>query len=155
MNKFKVIKSLLMNLPVSLTMSFVAQWVNILHGHMQHFEWGSIAISFCFSYFIAFLIAFFIPADTWGFAFAEKCGAKKGTWTFDILVNLVVNTVFCVIMTAVMHWFTACLLGGLPLSTIPGGFVEMIGPVWISCFIVSLLTQRPAIRAAKNICGNH
>ena len=40
MNKFKVIKSLLMNLPVSLTMSFVAQWVNILHGHMQHFEWA-------------------------------------------------------------------------------------------------------------------
>ncbi len=103
--------------------------------------------------FYRFLDCFF--ADTWGFAFAEKCGAKKGTWTFDILVNLVVNTVFCVIMTAVMHWFTACLLGGLPLSTIPGGFVEMIGPVWISCFIVSLITQRPAIRAAKNICGNH
>ena len=48
MNKFKIVKSLLMNLPVSLTMSFVAQWVNILHGHMQHFEWGSMAVSFCF-----------------------------------------------------------------------------------------------------------
>ena len=152
MNKLKIVKSLLMNLPVSLTMSFVAQWVNILHGHMQHFEWGSMAVSFCFSYFIAFLIAFFIPTDTWGFAFAEKCGAKKGTWAFDVLVNLVVNTIFCVIMTAVMHWFTACLLGGLPLSSIPGGFIEMIGPVWISCFIVSLITQRPAIRIAKRIC---
>ena len=48
MNKFKIVKSLLMNLPVSLTMSFVAQWVNILHGHMQHFDWGSMAVSFCF-----------------------------------------------------------------------------------------------------------
>ena len=108
---------------------------------------------FLLSYFVAFLIAFFIPTDQWGFAFAEKCGAKKGTWAFDILVNLVVNTVFCVIMTAVMHWFTACLLGGLPLSSIPGGFIEMIGPVWISCFIVSLITQRPAVRLAKKICG--
>ena len=42
MNKFKVVKSMLMNLPVSLTMSFVAQGVNILHGHMQHFEWGTL-----------------------------------------------------------------------------------------------------------------
>ena len=44
---------------------------------------------------------------------------------------------------------------GLPLSTIPGGFIEMITPVWISCFIVSLLTQRPTLRAAKRICGGH
>ncbi|MBQ8092055.1 MAG: hypothetical protein IJ242_00545 [Clostridia bacterium] len=153
MNKFKIIKSMLMNLPVSLTMSFVAQWINIRHGHMPHFDWGSMAVSFCFSYFIAFLIAFFIPADQWGFALAEKCNAKRGTWAFDILVNLVVNTVFCVIMTAVMHTFTACVLGGLPLSTLPSGFAEMIGPVWISCFIVSLLTQRPAMNLAKRLCG--
>ena len=151
MNKFKVVKSMLMNLPVSLTMSFVAQAVNIHLGHMQHFEWGSMAISFLFSYAVAFLIAYLIPTDKWGITFAEKCGAKKGTWAFDILVNLVVNTVFCVIMTAVMHWFTACLLGGLPLRSIPGGFAEMIVPVWISCFIVSLITQRPAIRTAKKI----
>ena len=97
MNKFRTVKSLLMNLPVSLTMTFVAQWVNIRQGHMAHFDWGSAAVSFCFSYFIAFLIAYLIPTERWGFAFAEKCGAKKGTWGFDILVNLVVNTIFCVI----------------------------------------------------------
>ncbi len=143
---------MLMNLPVSLTMSFVAQAVNIVHGHMAGFDWGGMAVSFLFSYFIAFLIAFFLPTDKWGFAFAKKCGANEGTWTFDVLVNLVVNTVFCIIMTLVMHAFTACLLGGLPVSTIPGGFAEMIGPVWVCCFIVSLVTQRPAIRLAKKIC---
>ena len=152
MNRFKIVKSMLMNLPVSLTMSFVAQAVNVAHGHMSGFEWGSMAVSFVFSYMIAFLIAYFIPADQWGFRFAEKCGAKKGSLAFDALVNLVVNTIFCVIMTVVMHWFTACLLGGLPLSSIPGGFIEMIGPVWISCYIVSFLTQKPAIRLAKKLC---
>ncbi len=145
---------MLMNLPVSLTMSFVAQAVNIRLGHMQHFEWGSMAVSFCFSYAVAFLIAYILPTDRWGFALADRCGAKRGTWTYDILVNLVVNTVFCVIMTLVMHGFTACLLGGLPLSTIPGGFLEMIGPVWISCFIVSLFTQRPALKLAHRLCGD-
>ena len=112
------------------------------------------AVSFCFSYAVAFLIAYFLPTDRWGFALADRCGAKRGTWTYDILVNLVVNTVFCVIMTLVMHAFTACLLGGLPLSTIPGGFLEMIGPVWISCFIVSLFTQRPALKLAHRLCGD-
>ena len=152
MRRFKVVKSMLMNLPVSLTMSFVAQAVNIAHGHMPGFDWGSMAVSFLFSYCVAFLIAFFIPADQWGFRFAKKCGAREGTWAFDVLVNLVVNTVFCVIMTVIMHAFTACLLGGQPVSSIPGGFAEMICPVWICCFIASLLTQRPAIRLAKKIC---
>lgn len=152
MNRFRVIKSLLMNAPVSLTMSFVAQAMNIFLGHMQRFEWGSMAVSFCFSYAVAFLIAYFIPTDHLGFALAHRCGAREGTWTFDILVNLVVNTVFCVIMTAVMCWFTACLLGGAPLTMIPGGFAEMILPVWISCFCVSLLVQRPALRLTKKLC---
>ena len=153
MNKFKVIKSLLMNAPVSITMTVVAQVMNILLGHMQHFDFGSMLLSFVVSYAFAFLIACLIPTDRWGFLFAKNCGAAEGTWKFDILVNLVVNTVFCVLMTLFMSWFTACLLGGLPLSVIPGSFMEMILPVWICCFIVSLFTQRPAIKLAKNICG--
>lgn len=152
MNRFRVIKSLLMNAPISLTMSFVAQAVNILLGHMDRFEWGSMAVSFCFSFFIAFLIACFLPTDKLGFALANRMHARQGTWAFDIWVNLVVNTVFCVIMTVVMCWFTACLIGGAPLRVIPGGFAEMILPVWSCCFLVSLITQRPAIRLAKKLC---
>ena len=153
MYKFRIIKSLLMNAPVSLTMSFVAQLMNIILGHAPGFDVKNMALSFLFSYCVAFLISFFIPVDKWGFAFAGKMNARKGTWRFDVLVNLVVNTVFCIIMTAVMHCFAACWLGGLPLSTLPRGFMEMIGPVWMACFFVSLFTQRPAIVAAKKLCG--
>lgn len=153
MNRFKAVKSLLMNAPVSLTMTFVAQVMNILLGHMERFEWGSMALSFAFSYAVAFLIGYFIPTDAAGIALAKRRGAKPGTWAFDIWVNLVVNTVFCVIMTLVMCGFTACFLGGASLSVIPGGFAEMIVPVWVCCFIVSLASQRPAIRAAKRLCG--
>ena len=107
MNRFKMVKSLLMNAPVSLTMSFVAQAVNISKGRAPGFDWGSMAVSFLFSYTIAFLISYFLPMDELGFRFAGKCGAKRGTWKFDILVNLVVNTIFCIIMTVVMHVFSA------------------------------------------------
>ena len=48
---------------------------------------------------------------------------------------------------------SACLLGGQPLSSLPGGFAEMILPVWVCCFIVSLLTQRPTLWLARRICG--
>ena len=152
MSRFRVVKALLINAPVSLTMSFVAQTMNIALGHMETFEWGSMGISFCFSYAVAFLIAYFIPTERAGFALARGLGAGEGTWRFDMLVNLMVNTVFCVIMTAVMCWFTACLLGGAPLSVVPGGFAEMILPVWAACYVVSLLVQRPAIALAKRIC---
>lgn len=153
MNRFKAVKSLLMNAPVSLTMTFVAQVMNILLGHMDRFEWGSMALSFAFSYAVAFLIGTFIPTDRLGVALATRCKARPGSWTFDILVNLVVNTGFCVIMTVVMCGFTACFLGGAPLSVIPGGFAEMIVPVWVCCFFVSLFSQRPASRMAKRLCG--
>ena len=33
-----------------------------------------------------------------------------------------------------------------------GGFLEMIGPVWVCCFFVSLFTQHPAISLAKKLC---
>lgn len=151
MNRFRVIKSLLMNAGVSLTMTVVAQIMNILLGHSEGFRLGGMVVSFCFSYAVACCIAFLLPTEKLGFALANKMKARPGTWAFDIWVNLVVNTVFCVLMTLVMTWFSACLLGGAPLSVIPGGFGEMIVPVWITCFIVSLLTQRPAIRLAKRL----
>ncbi len=153
MSKFRIIKSLLMNAPVSLTMTVVAQVMNIVLGHMKHFDFGSMALSLVISFAFAFLIAFFIPTDKWGFQFAKHFGAEPGTWKFDILVNLVINTVFCILMTLFMTWFSTCLLGGQPLSVVPGGFMEMILPVWICCFFVSLFTQRPALKLAKKICG--
>lgn len=134
-------------------MSFVAQLMNILLGHMEHFEWGSMLISFLFSYAVAFFIAYFIPADRAGFALAGRCGAEPGTWKFNMLVNLVVNTVFSVIMTLVMGWFTACLLGGAPLIAAVQGFGQMIVPVWIACYFVSLFVQRPSMALAHKIVG--
>ena len=91
--------------------------------------------------------------DQWGMCFAEKCGAEKGTRKFDVLVNLVVNTFFCIVMTIFMTWFSLCVRGHAPIQAVPGGFMVMILPVWICCFFVSLFTQHPAILLAKKITG--
>ena len=153
MNKFKVVKTMLMNAPVSLTMAVVAQVMSLILGHISSLNIGEMALSFVVSYVFACVIGYLIPTDRWGMAFAGKCHAEKGTWKYDILVNLVVNTFFCIVMTVFMTWFSLCVRGRAPLRAVPGGFLEMILPVWICCFFVSLFTQRPAIRMAKKICG--
>lgn len=153
MNRFKLVKTMLMNAPVSLTMAVVAQVMSLILGHISALNIGEMALSFVVSYIFACVIGYFIPTDQWGMAFAKKCGAKPNSRKFDILVNLVVNTFFCIVMTVFMTWFSLCVRGRAPLQAIPGGFIEMILPVWVCCFFVSLFTQRPAIGMAKKICG--
>ena len=153
MNRFRLIKTMLMNAPVSLTMAVVAQVMSLALGHIQAPDPGEMLLSFVVSYIFACIIGYSVPTDRWGMRFAEKCGAKKGGWKFDILVNLVVNTFFSVIMTLCMTWFSLCVRGHAPLQAVPGGFLEMIVPVWICCFFVSLFTQRPAIRMAAKFCN--
>ena len=153
MNKFKLVKTMLMNAPVSLTMAVVAQVMSVILGHIPALNVGEMILSFIVSYAFACVIGYFIPTDKWGMRFAEACGAEKGSWRFDILVNLVVNTFFCIVMTVFMTWFSLCVRGNAPLRAVPGGFLEMIVPVWICCFFVSLFSQRPAISRAKQICG--
>ena len=153
MKKFRFVKTLLMNAPVSLTMAVVAQVMSLILGHISALNIGEMALSFIVSYLFACMIGFLVPTDRWGMKFAEKCGAQPGSRKFDILVNLVVNTFFCIVMTVFMTWFSLCVRGHAPLRAVPGGFAEMILPVWICCFFVSLFTQKPALRTAKRICG--
>ena len=152
MNRFRLIKTMLMNAPVSLTMAVVAQAMSVLLGHIPGLNFGEMALSFFVSYVFACVIGYFVPTDRWGMRFAEKCGAKKGERKFDILVNLVVNTFFCIVMTVFMTWFSLCVRGNAPLQAVPGGFLEMIDPVWVCCFFVSLFIQRPALHLASKLC---
>ena len=152
MNKFKLIKTMLMNVPVSLTMAVVSQIMSLILGHISALNIGEMALSFAVSYIFACIIGYFIPADRWGTSFAEVCKAEKGTWKYGILVNLVVNTFFCVVMTLFMTWFSLCVRGHALLQAVPAGFLEMIGPVWVCCFFVSLFTQRPTVRLAQRLC---
>lgn len=152
MNKFKVIKTLLMNAPTSLTMAVVTQVMSLILGHIAALDFGEMVLSFAVSFLIAFVIGYFIPMDQWGMQLARKCGAEMGSLKFDLLVTLAVNTVFCILMTVCMTWFSMCVRGHAPVQAVPGGFAEMILPVWVCCFAVSFFVQHPALRMAKKLC---
>lgn len=63
MKKFKVIKTFLMNTPISLTMSVVAQVMNLILGHIPALNIGEMALSFVVSFLFAFVIGYFVPID--------------------------------------------------------------------------------------------
>ena len=142
MNRARLVRTMRMNAPVSLTMAVVAQVMSLLLGHISALNFREMLLSFAVSYVFACVIGYFIPTGRWGMRFAEKCGAKPGGWKYDILVNLVVNTFFCIMMTVFMTWFSLCVRGHAPLRAVPGGFLEMIGPVWVCCFVVSFFTAK-------------
>ncbi len=153
MKKFRVIKTLLMNLPTSVAMAVVTQVMSLILGHIPALDLGEMVLSFFVSFAIAFVIGYFIPMDRWGLQFAQKCGAKMGSLKFDLLVTLIVNTVFCILMTLAMTWFALCFRQHAPIQAVPGGFAEMIGPVWICCYLVSFFAQHPALRLTKKLSG--
>ena len=70
MNKFRLIKTMLMNAPVSLTMAVMAQVMSIILGHSSGLNIGEMALSFVVSYIFACLIGYFVPTDKWGMHFA-------------------------------------------------------------------------------------
>ena len=55
MNNFRMIKTMLMNAPVSLTMAVVAQVMSIILGHSSGLNIGEMALSFVVSYIFACL----------------------------------------------------------------------------------------------------
>ncbi len=144
---------MLMNAPVSLTMAVVAQVMSLILGHINALDVGEMALSFMVSYLFACVIGYAIPTAEWGMTIAHRFNVKMGTVSFDLLVNLVVNTFFCIVMTIFMTWFSLCVRGHAPIQAVPAGFAEMIGPVWVCCFIVSFFTQQPALKTAKYLCG--
>lgn len=151
MNMFRLIKTILMNIPIALTMAVVTQVTNIILGHMSKLDIGEMALSFAVSYVFACIIGLLLPMEQWSMRFAEVCGAEKGTRKYGLLTGLAVNTLFCVVMTAFMTWFSLCVRRHAPISAVPGGFLEMIIPVWICCYVVSLLIQRPVIHLAERM----
>lgn len=153
MRKFRCIKTVLVNAPMSLVMAVAAQVINLMLGHISKLDIAQMLLSFVVSFPLAFVIGYFLPLDELGMGLAKKCGAQMGTLKFDALTDLVVNTGFCVLMTLYMTWFFLCVLGHAPIQALPAGFMEMIVPVWLCCYVVSLIILRPSIRLAKRLSG--
>lgn len=146
----QIVNALILNLPIAVVLCFVAQGLTIAQGQLPAFSWPMFFINFLVSYALAFVIAMTIPCVKWGFAFASK-RAKPGTFKFGALLNVVVNSVYAIILCFLMSVFNVVILGRAPFVAAIFGFLADIVPVWAACYVVSLIFAQPAEKLARSI----
>jgi hypothetical protein len=140
---------LFMNLPITAALCTVAELLAMAHGQLDRFSWSMFGVNFIVAYIFAGIVGMSIPCVKWGLAFAEKCKAEPGSFRFGALVNLPVNTVYSVLLCFIMSVFNVCVLGKGPFIGALIGFLMDIVPIWIACYIVSMLFAQPAEKLAR------
>lgn len=146
--KCKLIFTLLMNVPVALSISLTAQLlatgtVNI----------NLLLLNFGLAYIISFFVGMLLPVAKWGVGFAMACKAKPDTLKFGLLVNVVVNFVYVLINCLILTYFNVILLAHAPMIAYFIGMATTFVPIYAVGYIVSFLWNRPAENIAKGIAG--
>ena len=148
-NKCKVIYTLIMNVPIALSISLAAQLLGTGKVDVK-----LLLINFCLAYMISFVVGMCIPVVKWGVGFAMACKAKPDSLPFGLLVNVIVNLVYVVVNCVILTWFNVCFLGKQPVFPVYFIAIAMtFVPLYIVGYIVSFLWNRPAEKIARNICG--
>ncbi|MCF0132800.1 MAG: hypothetical protein HUJ72_02930 [Blautia sp.] len=147
-NKCKVIYTLLMNIPIALSISLTAQLLATSTVVVK-----LLLINFCLAYIISFIVGMCLPVAKWGVGFALKCKAKPDTLKFGLLVNAVINLVYVVVNCLILTYFNVIILGHAPIIAYFIGMATTFIPIYIVGFIVSFLWNRPAESIARSICS--
>ena len=146
--KYRVVNTLIMNIPICLAMVIAAQMLGV--GYLRLI--ASI-INFILAYAVSFFIGMYAPLVPWGLGFAGKCGAKPGTLPFGLLVNVVVNTGYVLVNSMLLTWFNVILMGGAPMAAFLPEVLGKFVPIWVIGYIVSFLWNTPAEKIAHNLTG--
>ncbi|MCI9124167.1 MAG: hypothetical protein HFH35_08830 [Eubacterium sp.] len=150
----RILNTLFMNIPITLALCLFAQMLSVWKGQAESFRWSVFGLNCVVAYISATIIGLGIPSVPLGMAFARKFGAKEGTLPFALLLNLVVNTVYTLFLSIIMTFVNVYLLAGAPLPAVLFGVLENFIPIWIVCYIISLISapvcQNLAIRLTES-----
>ncbi|MDI9589683.1 MAG: hypothetical protein QM302_01305 [Acidobacteriota bacterium] len=158
----KIVKILLTNVPIALSISAVASYMGIsqavAQGALSQGAFvpalaGSVAMNFVFSYAISFIVGWFVPAERWGFSFAGACGVTPADGIkFGLLLNLVVNLVYVVVNDLILTYVNAIVMQRQPLSSYLPAVLGSFVPCYVVGYIVSFLWAQNAERIARSLC---
>ena len=149
--KLTAVYALIMDLPLSLVVTFVALALSNIDapGSLNGPNFIRMA---CIAYVVTFFINF-MHAERWGFAFAVK-HAKPGTLKFGLLLNVVVAAVFTIILDLIM---TAIGMANSPAGFQFGPYIASclkgFIPCYIASFIVAFLWNPVADKLSRAICN--
>ena len=149
--KLTAVYALIMDLPLSLVVTFVALALSNIDapGSLNGPNFIRMA---CIAYVVTFFINF-MHAERWGFAFAVK-HAKPGTLKFGLLLNVVVAAVFTIILDLIM---TAVGMAASPAGFQFGPYIAACLKGFIPCYIptliIAMLWNPVADRCSRAICN--
>ena len=83
--KWRVVNTLLMNIPIAAAIAVAAQFLAI-----HTFILPLFCINFAVAYVLSFVVGMCVPAVKWGIGFAMACKAEPNTLKFGLKSKLVV-----------------------------------------------------------------
>ncbi len=147
--KYRVVNTLIMNIPVSLAIVITAQL--LANGKL---DLGLSILNFVIAYAVSFLVGMLVPLVPWGLGFAKACKAKPDTLPFGLLVNVVVNLGYVLANSIILTFVNVVIIGHAPV--VPVYFIAMAStflPIYAVGYVVSFLWNKPAEMISKSICG--
>lgn len=154
-NSTKLVKVLLTNIPIAISISLVASYLGLSSAGLPEEAFvpafvSTAAINSLMAYGISFLIGWFIPADRWGFAFANKCGLTPADGAkFGLVLNVIVNTVYVTINAVILTYVNAIVMQGLPIEVFVPSLLGSYVPCWVVGYVVSFLWATRAEAIAR------
>lgn len=144
--KWRVVNTLLMNIPIAASISVTAQFLAI-----HTFIFPLFCMNFAIAYVLSFVVGMCVPAVKWGFGFAQVCKAKPDTLKFGLCINAIVNLVYVVANEIVLTYFNVVVLNHAPIIAVLFGILETFIPIYIVGFIVSFLWNQPCEKITNSI----
>lgn len=117
--KWRVVNTLLMNIPIAASISVTAQFLAI-----HTFIFPLFCMNFAIAYVLSFVVGMCVPAVKWGFGFAQVCKAKPDTLKFGLCINAIVNLVYVVANEIVLTYFNVVVLNHAPIIAVLFGILE-------------------------------
>ena len=93
------------------------------------------------------------PQPARGLAANGALHTKPGTLPFRLVMNLSINLIFTVLMSAVMTALNVLVLEGGTLPMFLGSYAGSLIPMYLASCLVSWVAEPPAGRAAARLAG--
>ena len=123
--KWRVVNTLLMNIPIAATIAVAAQFLAI-----HTFILPLFCINFAMAYVLSFVVGMCVPAVKWGIGFAMACKAEPNTLKFGLCMNAIVNFVYVLANEIVLSYFNIVVLNHAPMIAVLFGILETFIPIY-------------------------
>lgn len=144
--KWRVVNTLLMNIPIAASISVTAQFLAI-----HTFIFPLFCMNFAIAYVLSFVVGMCVPAVKWGIGFAMACKAEPNTLKFGLCMNAIVNFVYVLANEIVLSYFNIVVLNHAPIIAVLFGILETFIPIYIVGFIVSFSWNQPCEKITNSI----